>query len=289
MIEQDVLRRFLFTELGVRGEWVKLTQSWQAAKQNQIHDQHALLQLGQALAAVVMLSASIKYKGSMILQAQGNGALRTLVAQSTHQRFIRGLIRSNGEVAEGSLPDMFGQGRLVLTIEPENTEPYQGIVSLEGNNLAEALETYFQQSEQLNTRLWLFADPTQAAGLLLQELPDQKGFVTDWERIEMLAGTVTGQEMLTLNCESMLHRLFHQEQVKLFASEPVSFKCSCSKQRIERTLRILGKAELESILQERGAIEVDCEFCGAHFLFDKVDTSLLMSKDTVINESQTRH
>lgn len=131
MTEQDVLRRFLFTELGVRGEWVKLTQSWQAAKQNQFEDQQALLQLGQALAAVVMLSATIKYRGSMILQVQGNGAFRTLVAQSTHERVIRGLIRSNGEVAQGSLAEMFGQGRLVLTIEPDNAEPYQGIVSLE--------------------------------------------------------------------------------------------------------------------------------------------------------------
>lgn len=289
MAEQDVLRRFLFTELGVRGEWVKLTQSWQAAKQNQLHDQQALLQLGQALAAVVMLSATIKYRGSMILQVQGNGAFRTLVAQSTHERSIRGLIRSNGEVAQGSLPEMFGQGRLVLTIEPDNAEPYQGIVGLEGGSLAEALETYFQQSEQLNTRLWLFADETQAAGLLLQELPDHKGDEMDWERVEVLAGTVTGQELLALDCEAMLHRLFHQERVKVFASEPVAFKCSCSKQVVERTLRMLGKAELEAIIEERGVIDVDCEFCGAHYSFDKVDAELLMSQDLLVNESPTRH
>ena len=173
MIEHDVLRRFLFEDLGVRGEWVKLTTSWQAAKQHQQGPQDAQQQLGQALAAVVMLSATVKFKGSMILQAQGDGDLRTLVAQSTHDRKIRGLIRSNDHVTPGSLETLFGQGRLVLTIEPDDAQPYQGIVPLQGRNLAAALQTYFEQSEQLKTRLWLFANETHAAGLLLQELPSQ--------------------------------------------------------------------------------------------------------------------
>lgn len=132
MIEQDFLRRFLFEELGVRGEWVKLGASWQAAKQHQRGPQIVQQQLGQALAAVVMLSATIKFKGSMILQAQGDGNFKTLVAQSTHDRKIRGLIRSSENVPVGSLTKMFGRGRLVLTIESENAEPYQGIVHCKG-------------------------------------------------------------------------------------------------------------------------------------------------------------
>ena len=130
MIEQDVLRRFLFEDLGVRGEWVKLTTSWQAAKQHQQGSQNAQLQLGQALAAVVMLSATVKFNGSMILQAQGDGDFKTLVAQSTHDRKIRGLIRSNDHVPVGSLETMFGQGRLVLTIEPDNAQPLSGCRAL---------------------------------------------------------------------------------------------------------------------------------------------------------------
>ena len=193
MIEHDVLRRFLFEDLGVRGEWVKLTKSWQAAKQHQQAPQVAQQQLGQALAAVVMLSATVKFKGSMILQAQADGDLRTLVAQSTHDRKIRGLIRSNDLVTPGSLETLFGQGRLVLTIEPECAQPYQGIVPLQGRNLAAALQTYFEQSEQLKTRFWLFADETHVAGLLLQELPSQISNKSDWERIEILADTVTGK------------------------------------------------------------------------------------------------
>ncbi len=289
MIKHDFLRRFLFEELGVRGEWIKLESSWQAAKLHQQGMQHVQQQLGQALAAVVMLSATIKFNGSMILQAQGDGAFKTLVAQATHDRKIRGLVRSEETVPTGSLESMFGHGRLVLTIEPDNADPYQGIVPLEGANLAVALETYFQQSEQLKTRLWLFADDTRAAGLLLQELPAQNNDQADWERIEMLAGTLTEQELLELDCEHLLYRLFNEEKVRLFEAEPVEFKCACSRPRIARTLRAMGRAELDGILQERGNIEVGCEFCGEHYLFDVIDVENLMSPDNLVNGSATRH
>jgi molecular chaperone Hsp33 len=289
MIEQDFLRRFLFEELGVRGEWVKLGASWQAAKQHQRGPQIVQQQLGQALAAVVMLSATIKFKGSMILQAQGDGDFKTLVAQSTHDRKIRGLIRSSDNVPAGSLAKMFGQGRLVLTIDSENAEPYQGIVSLQGSNLAAALQTYFVQSEQLKTRLWLFSNDTHAAGLLLQELPEHKSYKADWERIEVLADTVTEQELLELDCEKMLYRLFNEEKVRLFGPEPVEFKCACSRLKIERTLRVLGRAEVEDILREQGIIQVDCEFCNEQYCFDKIDVENILSQEFVVNESATRH
>jgi molecular chaperone Hsp33 len=289
MIEQDLLRRFLFEDLGVRGEWVKLTTSWQAAKQHQEGPQDAQLQLGQALAAVVMLSATIKFNGSMILQAQGDGDIKALVAQSTHDRKIRGLMRSNDHVSGGSLETLFGQGRLVLTIEPDNAQPYQGVVPLQGRNLAAALQTYFEQSEQLNTRLWLFANETRAAGLLLQELPSQNSDKTDWERIEILADTVTEQELLELDCEHLLYKLFNEEQVRLFDAEPVEFKCACSRTVIEKTLRALGKEELEDILQKQGAIQVGCEFCGEQYLFDRIDVETMLSHESVGAQSETRH
>ena len=289
MIEQDLLRRFLFEDLGVRGEWVKLTTSWQAAKQHQQSPQNAQLQLGQALAAVVMLSATVKFNGSMILQAQGDGNLKTLVAQSTHDRKIRGLIRSNNQVTPGSLETLFGQGRLVLTIEPDNAQPYQGIVPLQGKNLAAALQTYFDQSEQLKTRLWLFANETHAAGLLIQELPLQNSFKTDWERIEVLADTVTEQELLELDSEHLLYKLFNEEKVRLFDAEPVEFQCACSRPRIERTLRAMGKEELEGILQEHSTIQVGCEFCSEQYLFDRVDVETLLSRESIAHQSETRH
>ncbi|UOA06833.1 Hsp33 family molecular chaperone HslO [Methylobacter sp. S3L5C] len=289
MIEQDLLRRFIFEDLGVRGEWVKLTTSWQGAKQHQQGPENAQLQLGQALAAVVMLSATVKFKGSMILQAQGDGDFKTLVAQSTDDQKIRGLIRSNDHIPDGSLETMFGQGRLVLTIEPDNAQPYQGVVPLEGSNLADALQVYFEQSEQLKTRLWLFANATHAVGLLIQELPSQDNEQDDWERIEILANTVTEQELLELDCEDILYKLFNAEEVRLFDAEPVKFECVCSRPRIERTLRALGEEELQDILTEQDSIKVCCEFCGEQYLFDRVDVETLLSTENTLNPSETRH
>lgn len=289
MIEQDCLRRFIFEEIGVRGEWVKLAESWKQAKQHQKGCPNVQQLLGQALAAVVMLSTTIKFNGSMILQAQGDGDIRTLVAQSTHDRKIRGLTRSKDPVQTGSLEEMFGHGRLVLTIEPENSDPYQGIVPLQGSHLASALEAYFEQSEQLRTRLWLFANETFAAGLLLQELPSQKSDKLDWGRVVMLADTVTEKELLYLDSNQLLHRLFHEETVKLFDAEAVEFRCSCSRQKIERTLRTFGRQELEDILQEKGVIDAGCEFCNERYQFDRVDIEKILSNEVSTYTAATLH
>lgn len=275
MKEQDRVRRFLFEQHGIRGVWVKLVDSWQAAKQFQHQPEVAVNQLGQALASVTMLSTTVKFDGAMILQAQSDGAISTLVAQATNDYKIRGVVKCAEDVKGDSLPELFGAGRLVLTIEAGNGKPYQGIVPLQGENLAAALQMYFEQSEQLKTRLWLFADETHAAGLLLQELPSQEGQPNDWETIEILANTVTAQEMFDLDCHELLHRLFHEEDVRLFNSEKVEFECSCSRERIEKTLRAMGEEELQSILQERETIEVACEFCSEHYRFDAQDVEAL--------------
>jgi molecular chaperone Hsp33 len=275
MKEQNCLRRFLFEEVGVRGEWVRLQESWQATKHHQKLNSAVESQLGQALAAVVLLSATIKFEGTMILQAQGDGSLRSLVAHSSHDRKIRGLVRYNSEVTSHTLPEMMGQGRLVLTVESKNTSPYQGVVALEGNSLAEMLHTYFMQSEQLQTRLWLFANQTHAVGLLLQELPAQVGYEADWERIETLASTITEAELFSLDCEEVLYRLFNQEKVRVFPAESVEFSCHCSRKKISHTLKAMGQADLEAILKEREIIEVDCEFCGEKYCFNKTDVANL--------------
>ena len=289
MIEQDLLRRFLFEEQGVRGEWVNLTDSWQQAKRHQHGSDILQQQLGQALVAVVMLSATVKFKGSMILQAQGDGDIKTLVAQSTDQQKIRGLVRGKESVSQGSLESMFGQGRLVLTIESGTGSPYQGIVPLQGVNLSAALETYFEQSEQLRTRLWLFSSDTQAVGLLLQELPGQDGYQTDWEHIEILANTITEQELFELDCETLLYRLFNEENVRLFDPEPVEFNCTCSRANIETTLFALGAVELGAILKEQGSIEVNCEFCNERYHFDNVAVETLLFQKSIADDSDTLH
>ncbi|MEE9338716.1 MAG: Hsp33 family molecular chaperone HslO [Methylococcaceae bacterium] len=289
MKEQDCLRRFLFEQLGVRGEWVRLKKSWKETKQHQQLSVEVEEQLGQTLAAAVLLSATIKFEGSLIIQAQGEGALKTVVAQSTHDRKIRGLARGFVSSSTKILSEMMGEGRLVITVEPEKGEPYQGIVPLEGTDLAEVITNYFLQSEQLETRVWLFANETYAAGLFLQELPTQDNYELDWERISALASTVTKDEMLLLGCEEMLYRLFNEEKVRLFEAESVEFKCACSQLKIEDTLVSLGREELESILQNRDTIEVDCEFCGKQYQFDKVDVENLLVGCSSQNDSGTIH
>jgi molecular chaperone Hsp33 len=289
MKEQDCLRRFLFEDLGVRGEWVRLQTSWQQAKQYQQLSAGVQEQLGQALASVVLLSATIKFDGAMILQAQGDSDLKTLVAQATHDRKIRVLARGDIKDAKGTLPEMMGKGRLVITVEPDQGEPYQGIVSLAGDTLADVITTYFTQSEQLETRVWLFANETHVAGLFIQELPAQESYEADWERISILADTVTQDEILSLDCEDMLFRLFNEEKVTVFEPEPVLFECGCSQKKIEKALVSLGKKELDSIFLEREIIEVDCEFCGKQYDFDKIDVENLLSGQPIETLSKTRH
>lgn len=292
MKQQDCLIRFLLEDVGVRGEWVRLGHSWQQAKQHQVLVSPAVeSQLGQALAAVALLSATIKFKGAMVLQVQGGGELKALVAQATNQGLIRGLVRSEPSVQAANLRDMIGKGgRLVLTVEAQDAEPYQGIVGVVEQNLAGIIQNYFAQSEQLATRLWLFANENYAAGLFLQALPGPIQDKSGWERIEFLANTVTEEEMYTLECKQLLHRLFHQEMVRIYPPETIQFKCTCSRSKIGTTLVALGRIELEGILEERLQIEVDCQFCGEHYLFDKIDVENLLSNPGVDEApSQTRH
>ncbi len=289
MKEQDCLRRFIFEQLGVRGEWVRLQKSWNETKQHQQMSDKVQEQLGQVLAAAVLLSATIKFEGSLVIQAQGEGSLKTLVAQSTHDRKIRGLARGSVPITICTLSEMMGEGRLVITVEPKKGEPYQGIVPLEGTDLAEVITNYFLQSEQLETRVWLFANETYAAGLFLQELPAQDRYDLDWERVSTLANTVTKDEMLSLGCEEMLYRLFNEEKVRLFEAESVEFECACSQLKIENTLVSLGRKELEIILQTRESIEVDCEFCGKQYQFDKIDIENILIGCSSQNDSKTIH
>jgi molecular chaperone Hsp33 len=277
--ESDRLHRFLFESTQVRGELVSLDASWRAVLGLADYPPAVGAQLGQALSAVTLLSATIKFQGSLILQAQGSGPLRTLVAQATHERQLRGLARWGGRVPDSGLPQVFGEGHLVMTVAPRRGKRYQGIVALQGGCLADALHTYFTRSEQLGTRLWLAADAGRACGLLLQALPGPEGGREDWERISMLGATLVPEELLSLAPRELLYRLFHQERVRLLDPEPVSFRCTCSRRRVGDTLRALGRAEIDAVLRERGTVEVDCEFCNRHYSFDPVDVELLFASE----------
>ena len=276
MQEHDCLRRFLFEKHGIRGVWVQLTGTWQEAKRHQKQPDIALNTLGQALAATTMLSTTVKFDGALVLQAQSDGAISTLVAQASNQGKIRGVVRTRAEINTGTLQELFGQGQLVISIDTGTGQPYQGVVALQGDTIAQALQTYFEHSEQLKTRLWLFANATHAAGLLLQALPSQEETTDSWDTLEILANTLTQDEIFGLDCHDLLHRLFHEEEVRLFPSEPVAFECSCSRERIENTLRAMEVSELYTILEAQQIIEVTCEFCNKTQTFHRSDIDTLL-------------
>ncbi|MCU0767297.1 MAG: Hsp33 family molecular chaperone HslO [Gammaproteobacteria bacterium] len=289
MADSDGLRRFVFEGAGVRGALVHLDASWQAVLDRHPYPPAVQRPLGQVLAAAVLLSSTIKFEGTLILQVEAEGPVRTLVAQATDRRTLRGLARWEGEVPDGGgLAETFGAGRLVLTASAPGGDRYQGVVALEGATLAGALEAYFAQSEQLPTRLWLAVDGPRAAGLLLQRLPGPTDDEDAWRRTAMLADTLRDAELLKLGTKDLLRRLFHEETVRLFEAEPVAFRCGCSRERVDGLLRALGREEVDEVLTAQGAIEVTCEFCNRVYRLDRVDAELLF-RERGADVTDTRH
>lgn len=290
MADQDLLHRFLFEHTHVRGEFLRLDASWKAVLAR--HDYPPVVRelLGEALAAAMLLGATIKFRGSLILQIQGDGPLSMLVAQVTAERTLRGTAEWKEEPESGSLQELFGKGHLAITIDPgPGKDRYQGIVELGDGGLADALANYFDRSEQLATRLWLAADDERAAGLLLQQLPGEDPDPDAWNRTLQLGSTVTGEELLSLPFRELLWRLYHEEDVRVFDPEPVSFRCGCSRQRIEEVLRSLGHDEVSDIVAEQGKVSVQCSFCGQNYEFDPVDAESVFAAEHPPQVPKTRH
>ncbi|HKK05477.1 MAG TPA: Hsp33 family molecular chaperone HslO [Gammaproteobacteria bacterium] len=290
--ESDSLQRFVFEHLAVRGELVHLDATWQAILARHDYPQPVRDLLGQMMAAAALLSATLKFDGAMTLQVQGGGPITLMVVEVTAERTLRGMAHWEGELTEGPLESLVGAGRLLITIDPGGgRERYQGIVELTGASLSEALDAYLAQSEQLDTRLWLAADGQAAGGLLIQRLPDEAGAEDKdaWQRISLLSETVRPDELLGLHAREIIHRLFHEEDVRVFETEPVCFRCSCSRERVANMLRTLGRDEVNDILDEQGSIEVTCEFCNQHYSFDTVDAEQLFASDISPEIPKTRH
>ena len=292
--QHDQVLRFVIDGTPIRGQWVSLDASWRKCRDNSEADERALNLLGEALAAVSLLAQSLKIDGGQItLQIRGEGPVHLLVAQATRERSLRGLLRQQEPLpaADSMLPlaQIFGARQIVITIDQGQGEPHQGIVPLVGNRIGEALQHYFEHSEQLPTRLWLAADAQTASGLLLQRLPGELEDADAWNRVLQLADTVTDEELLGLPAGDLLHRLFHEEDLRLFEAEPLRFACGCSRERIGEVIRSLGRDEAESILMEQGGVRVTCEFCNARHEFDPVDIAALFDCDTPAPINATRH
>jgi molecular chaperone Hsp33 len=287
----DSLTRFLFEHAAARGETVHLDATWQSVQEH--HDYPAPLRqaMGELMAAAALLAATLKLKGSLILQIQGKGPVSLLVVECTGDLTMRATAKWAGEIPDGGLPGLVGDGRFVITLDPkEGKQAYQGIVPLEGTSIAEILQNYMTRSEQLDTRLYLAADDRQASGMLLQKLPDQAGQDADaWTRINHLADTVTSRELLDLSAEAILHRLFHEENLRLFEPQGVSFQCTCSRESVANMLRMLGRAEIDSVIEEQGSVEVQCEFCNQRYSFDRVDTEQVFATEIIASGGNTRH
>jgi len=290
MSEHDTLRRFIFEALPVQGRHVHLDATWRAALERQDYPAPVRGLLGEAMAASVLLSATLKFDGNITLQIQGNGPVHLLVVQCTSDLSLRGLARWSGVPASLGFRELVGDGRLIMTIEQSGkAERYQSIVPLEGDTLSSSLENYFVRSEQLATRLWLTASDTSASGMLLQMLPDKQGESDAWQHVTVLGDTLKQAELADLSAQQILHRLYNEDDVRLFEGAPVAFRCQCSRDRIEDTLRGLGHDEVQSILKEQGRVDVDCEFCGRRYGFDVVDVELLFSDPFHLSGGQARH
>ena len=288
MPNKDQLHRFIIENTHVRGEMVHLDATWQAILERSDYPENIRKVFGEALAACALLSATIKFDGELILQIRGDGPLHLLVAQASSSGNLRGVARWTKDVPNENLQAIFGHAQMVMTIEPNKGEPYQGIIALQGDTIKDSIEAYFQQSEQLATRLWLASDDKSCAGFLLQELPSDKTEADDdnWQRTTHLAATLTQHELLQLPVADILHRLFHEDNVRLFDAEPLCFRCHCSRERIANMLISLGQTEVNNILEEQKVISINCEFCNAHYRFDSIDANALFSHSSDGNETQ---
>lgn len=278
----DYLHHFHFQDSPLRGELVQLPNSYTTLLSKHDYPTIVKVQLGQALAAVALMTSTLKLSGSLILEIQGDGPLSLLMVECNDVGDVRGIAQYDDSLKatnDLSWNDLVGKGQCVLTIDPEDGDRYQGIVSLSGDSLSDVLTHYFAQSEQLPTRFWLFANEESAAGLLLQALPghdhDDKSS-DDWSRVVTLADTLIEEELLGLEANTVLYRLYHDEQVLLLGQHELRFKCSCSRQRSANALRTIDLHELQDIANENGGhIDVNCQFCRTNYRFDVIDLAAL--------------
>jgi molecular chaperone Hsp33 len=287
----DSLQRFLLESTPVRGEIVHLDATWRAVLERRRYPAPLQSLLGDMMAAAALLSAILKFEGSLIMQMQGNGPVQLLVVEATSEHTLRATAKWEGDLAQGNVTELLGAGRFVISIVPSGgKQTYQGIVAIEGNSIAEVLEHYMAKSEQLETRLWLASDSQQAAGMLLQKLPAAPTQDEDaWNRAKQLGETIRREELLSLPAREIIRRLYHEEDVRVFESRPVAFRCSCSRERVTSMLRLLGHDEVKSIIAERNTVEVDCEFCGRHYTFDAVDAEQVFAADVITRPQPTKH
>lgn len=293
----DQLKKYLLEDRSVRVQAVRLTDTWKAVQANHDYPPAITHLLGELVAASTLLAANIKFDGSLVLQIQGDGPIALLVVECRSDLSLRATVKvreGHDLPAEGNMQSLLnpnGNGRFIVVLDPQRKVPgqqaYQGIVPLEGDTVAEALQHYMKASEQLDTRFWLAADAEHAAGMLIQRLPYHGGtdapLLTEqaaaetWDRTVALATTLKQDELLATEIDTLIHRLYWEETLVAFDPQPVRWHCPCTRERVASMLRSLGEVEVNDILAERGQVDVSCDFCGKPYSFDAVDCATLFS------------
>ncbi|GAA0418598.1 Hsp33 family molecular chaperone HslO [Massilia aurea] len=298
----DTLQKFIFDNAAVRGELVEISDTWREIQARHGYPKAVRSVLGEMVAACALLSANLKFNGSIVMQIHGDGPVRLLVVECDADLRMRATAKLAPDVdvtddaTLGQLVNVQGTGRFVITLDPlekmPGQQPYQGIVPLDGDDVATVIENYMLRSEQLDTRLWVAADDKVARGMLLQKLPRHSGAedqtkqaseaedLETWNRAAALGGTLKHEELLSTDISTLLHRLFWEETIRVFDPMHPQFHCSCNREKVGNMLKMLGQQEVETALDELGELGINCDFCGKHYSFDKVDCAQLFAVDT---------
>lgn len=293
----DTLQKFMFEKSVVRGELVEISDTWRQIQARRAYPKAVKKLLGEMLSAAALLSANLKFNGAIVMQIHGDGPVRLLVIECDSELRLRATAKlaDDADIADdASLPELVnqhGNGRFVITLDPKDKLPgqqaYQGIVPLDGDSVSTVIENYMLRSEQLDTKLWLAADDDVSRGLLLQKLPHEGGNdaasnddLETWDRTVILASTVRNEELLDTDINTLMRRLFWEESIRVFDPQHPSFHCSCTREKVGNMLKMLGQHEVESALKDLGQLAIDCDFCGQHYEFDKVDCAQLFIDDS---------
>jgi molecular chaperone Hsp33 len=299
---KDILQKFIFDNAAVRGELVEISDAWREIQARHAYPKAVSALLGEMVAAATLLSANLKFNGAIVMQVFGDGPVNLLVVECDANLRVRATakLRENAEVADNAtmteLLNVERKGRFVITLDPldkvPGQQPYQGVVPLDGEDIATVIENYMLRSEQMDTKLWLAADDNVARGLLLQKLPrtvtnegqvkqaTEEEDLETWNRAVMLGETIKPEELLATDVETMLKRLFWEETLRVYEPAHPQFFCSCTREKVGNMLKMLGRAEVESALADLGQLGINCDFCGKHYDFDKVDCAQLFAAET---------
>lgn len=302
----DSLKKYLFEDGSVRVQVVRMQDSWREAQRHHDYPPAVRRLLGEMMAACSLLAANLKFDGALVMQMQGTGPIALLVVECHADLSLRATVKIRQDFAvpdTGTMQSLLnadGSGHFTVLLDPRSKlpgqQPYQGVVPIEGETVAQALEHYMKASEQLDTRLWLAADDHTCAGILIQRLPDhggKAGMPIDgdaWQRAIHLASTVASPELLETDSDTLIHRIFWQETLTAFEPLDVRWNCPCSREKVGDMLRMLGSAEVEDILAEQGKVSVACDFCGTPYEFDPIDCAALFTQlPPVVDGESTVH